>query len=296
MKFDIVIGNPPYNNGLDLDFIDLGYDRSKHYCSMIVPAKWKIANGRQITQSKIGYDQLRDKIIESISDITFYPDCSDVFDIRICGGISHFLMDHNRKHDKCTIINKCSMNKQFNNTEIRKLTKDNILNNIGNEIISYVKGIIEENRISMVEIFNTCGRYQVWITDTYNSSSSGKCLFRSDGKTSVLCPSRILDSTTDRNSVDTARVIFASDNRDECESFLSWLYTKFVRFFILMAVDGFHMASDIRYYRFVPMPVMENTDGELKVSGFNHIYNDKELYKAFKLPQKYIDTIEDLIK
>lgn len=25
MNFDVVIGNPPYNKGMDLDFVDLGY-------------------------------------------------------------------------------------------------------------------------------------------------------------------------------------------------------------------------------------------------------------------------------
>ena len=41
MKFDIVIGNPPYNKGMDLDFVDLGYKISNKYTVMITPAKWQ---------------------------------------------------------------------------------------------------------------------------------------------------------------------------------------------------------------------------------------------------------------
>ena len=41
------------------------------------------------------------------------------------------------------------------------------------------------------------------------------------------------------------------------------------------------------YFRFVPAP----PSGK-----FDHIYTDEELYKAFNLPQKYIDIIEAVIK
>lgn len=37
MKFDVVIGNPPYNKGMDLDFVDLGYKISNKYTVMITP-------------------------------------------------------------------------------------------------------------------------------------------------------------------------------------------------------------------------------------------------------------------
>ena len=43
MKFDVVIGNPPYNKGMDLDFVDLGYKISNKYTVMITPAKWQTA-------------------------------------------------------------------------------------------------------------------------------------------------------------------------------------------------------------------------------------------------------------
>lgn len=39
MKFDVVIGNPPYNRGIDIDFVKLGFDLSKQYTVMITPAK-----------------------------------------------------------------------------------------------------------------------------------------------------------------------------------------------------------------------------------------------------------------
>ena len=39
MKFDIIIGNPPYNRGMDLDFVNKGFDLCEQYCVMITPAK-----------------------------------------------------------------------------------------------------------------------------------------------------------------------------------------------------------------------------------------------------------------
>ena len=47
------------------------------------------------------------------------------------------------------------------------------------------------------------------------------------------------------------------------------------------------LPADVFYWRFVPAP----PSGK-----FDHIYTDEELYKAFNLPQKYIDVIETVIK
>ena len=44
---------------------------------------------------------------------------------------------------------------------------------------------------------------------------------------------------------------------------------------------------DDNCFRFVPAP----PSGK-----FDHIYTDTELYKAFNLPQKYIEVIESVIK
>ena len=286
MKFDVVLGNPPYNRGIDLDFVNLGFDLCTKYCVMITPAKWQTAKADQTVASKIiNYGQFREKLVPHMSKVAFYPDASDIFDIRIYGGISYFIIEKDSKQNKCEVLNKSRLQKRFNNTEERSIRKGEILNNTGQEMVEYL------DRYTKISEFETNGRYQVWITDTYDSSSNGLCMFGRDGNTGVLCPSRIIDSKHEKNTIGTARLLFASDSRVECQNMISWLYTKFTRFFILLAVDGFHIGGNMHYYRFVPAPP-ETKSG----NPWDHIYTDEELYKAFNLPQKYIDVIEAVIK
>lgn len=288
MQFDVIMSNPPYNKGMDLDFVNLGFDFAKQYAVFITPAKWQTAEGDQKVVSKtLNYSQFRKKIVPHMKEVVYYPDCIDIFDIRIYGGISYFLLDKNTCEDK-VIKNVNASHQEFNSVESRKLDASGILNNLGTEINELLSSY------KKVKTFNTNGRYQVWITDTYDSSSNGSCMFRSDGKTGVLCPTRIIDSKNSKNTVGTAKLLFASDIKAECESFVSWLWCKFIRFMILIAVDGFHMGANMHYYRFVPAPPIQQTD--LTANPWDHIYTDKELYDYFKLPQKYIDVIESVIK
>lgn len=52
MKFDVVIGNPPYNNDLYLDFVQLGHQLSSNYVCMITPAKWQAKGGGRMKHSE----------------------------------------------------------------------------------------------------------------------------------------------------------------------------------------------------------------------------------------------------
>ena len=49
MKFDVVLGNPPYNNDIYLDFVTLGHNIIKQNgCEiMITPAKWQAKGGEK---------------------------------------------------------------------------------------------------------------------------------------------------------------------------------------------------------------------------------------------------------
>ena len=64
MKFDVILGNPPYNRGMDLDFVNQSFDISDRYCLFITPAKWQTASNDQLTVSKtLTYGGFRSKIV-----------------------------------------------------------------------------------------------------------------------------------------------------------------------------------------------------------------------------------------
>ena len=105
MKFDVVIGNPPYNNDMYLDFVTLAHQLSSKYTCMITPAKWQAKTDGKPAGSKTPdkNEQFRKNIVPYMSDIVYYKDSQDLFDIQEWGGISITLLDkeeHNEKQVK----------------------------------------------------------------------------------------------------------------------------------------------------------------------------------------------------
>lgn len=112
MKFDVVIGNPPYNNDLYLDFVQLGYDLSSNYVCMITPAKWQAKTDGKPAGSKTPDKnvQFRETIAPHMSKIVYYRDTHDVFDIDDNSGMCYYLIDkniHTDRYVKCI----CKTNK-----------------------------------------------------------------------------------------------------------------------------------------------------------------------------------------
>lgn len=138
MRLDVIIGNPPYNNGMHIDFINRGHDFSTSFCSMIVPANWLYFNNNRKCMAKTTtYSQLREKICPYLKQIVFYPVVIDVFDIDLNGGVLYFLDDH-KEHKQATLINKNSRYRSFNNIGSVKLTGTYTLFNIVNDILSTI--------------------------------------------------------------------------------------------------------------------------------------------------------------
>ena len=122
MKFDVVIGNPPYQeedggNGTSSSaiyhkFIDLALDISNQYSTMIVPSRWMSDLPRGINNEWLSKFRQNDKI-ESIVD---YADSKDIFTgVNIAGGVCYFSI--NDKHTGDTERKYISNGREYAATE-----------------------------------------------------------------------------------------------------------------------------------------------------------------------------------
>lgn len=105
MKFDVIIGNPPYQLGssggdsqgsfampIYQKFVQTARSLDPRYVVMVTPSRW-FAGGR-------GLDEYRSEMLSDthLRELVDFPDATDVFPgLDISGGVSYFLWD--RSHD-----------------------------------------------------------------------------------------------------------------------------------------------------------------------------------------------------
>ncbi len=98
MKFDVIVGNPPYQMDTDAEgknvsslydlFVEEAIKLNPKYVAMIIPSRW-MAGGR-------GLDEFRDLMLKGgrIRVLVDYPDAGELFpSVEIKGGVCYFLWD-----------------------------------------------------------------------------------------------------------------------------------------------------------------------------------------------------------
>lgn len=292
MNFDVVLGNPPYNSGMDLDFVDLGFEFSTKYVTMITPAKWQtVADDYTGCASKnIDYEGFREKIVPYMSKVVFYTNCQDVFDIEIPDGISYYIIDKNKDTKTTEVVNCCLRQPKLNSTYNRCILHRETLINKGDDIVKHIKN----SRKFKFKESSYNSTYEVWT----GTMLSGGRLLTNDGNFMCLGISRIIDkSKNEKSSSISSQITFSSNDRSECESFVSWLNTKFTRFFIAINISKLSNILTDDYFRFVPLPpALQGKVDSTDINPWDHIYTDQELYEYFKLKPEHIDIIESLIR
>ena len=156
MKFDVIIGNPPYqlNVGVEKEnyaipiyqkFVDQAKKLKPRYLSMIIPARW-YAGGRGLDDFR--EEMLHDNRIRIIHD---FPDAGDVFPgVQIKAGVCYFLWSRESNGN-------CSITTHLNGKEIgpvsRPLLEDGNDTFIRyNQAISIIKKVYKPTQKSFSEL------------------------------------------------------------------------------------------------------------------------------------------------
>ena len=319
MKFDVIIGNPPYqledggNGKSSIPIYQLFVQQAKklnpRFLSMIIPSRW-FTGGRGLNDFRA--EMLNDKHIRVLVD---YENFKDVFPgVDLAGGACYFLRERDSE-GMCKVVNRTS---QTSDETTRYLDEFDVFVR-SNKALSIVRKVKEahhgqfmDSTVSPSKPFGLRTFYAPKengvpcqfiqkiglkyadpsdVTDNYELLDKWKFLApRSPiaGQTDFSKPvgfyydgnTRIVPPGT--CCTESLLVLFASDNKEEVEFFKSYLYTKVVRFLLLQCV----VSQDVirEKYKFVP-----------SLEKYDRIYSDDYLCKLWNINKDEWDFIDTKI-
>ena len=161
MKFDAIVGNPPYQKMAGGDsqrkavaamavplfhsFVDQARALSPKYVSMITPARWYTGG---IGLNDFRKSMLEDKHIVELYDFINSRDCFNNVDI--AGGLCYFLWDNENTSDRCKVINISGADRDYMERPLNEFDDIFIRSNKAMSIINKVKQETSEFMIDQV--------------------------------------------------------------------------------------------------------------------------------------------------
>jgi site-specific DNA-methyltransferase (adenine-specific) len=315
MKFDVVIGNPPYQ--LDTGgtgrqatpiyhlFVQQAKRLNPRFLSMIIPARW-FAGG-------MGLDGFRKEMLgdERISHLIDYPIASDVFPgVKVIGGICYFLWDRDH-HGPCRVTTHMN---QFCDSMVRELDQFDTFVRF-NKAISILEKVQEKgypslsNQVSGVQPFGLptnvrpTGRGMITL---YANKSVGNierfainageemldswkvliAMAYGEGGESRDYPRMIIGkpivAAPDSACTMTYLVAGCYESRSEAENLAAYLKTRFLRFLLGLRKNTQHITKD--RFAFVPSLPMSKQ------------WMDEKLYAHFGITAEEIAFIESIVR
>ena len=320
MKFDVIIGNPPYqlstggskSQAIPLYhlFVAQAKKLNPKYITMIIPSRY-FAGGMGL--DKFRNEMLSDRRIRKIVDYNNAKDCFP--GISLSGGINYFLWDRDNE-GMCTYTNihdgkYSTLNRKLDEYPIfvRFNEAIDIINKVKNKnetslskIVSSLSpfGIDSKERGEKEPFENSCILYssngvgyiskkQVltgnelvnsWKVMVSKVTSEHAGEANKDGKFKVFSTIKLLAP----NEVCTFSyfIIGNEKNNLSARNIYTYLKTKFVRFLLLQAISSINLSKD----KFIFVPIQD----------FNEEWTDEKLYKKYGLTQEEIDFIESMIR
>lgn len=321
MKFDVIIGNPPYQmetggSGRQAKpiyqlFIEQAKKLQPRYLTMIIPSRW-FSGG-------FGLEEFRKTMLNdnSIRQIVDYPNSKEVFSgVDIAGGVCYFLWERDNK-GKCYITNisdgkKTSKERMLN--EFQTFIRDNKAIPIIRKIYS-IESLEQtlESRVSPQRPFGLPTNYKpkekgvpCWfiqrigkkyadnkdVSDTNNLLNKWKFLVPKApiaGQTDFTKPIGFYYEGNTRIAkpgeccTESWIVAGAFESRDELLSFKTYLFTKVFRFLLLQTV----ISQDVLRNKFCFVPDLGKYEG---------VFTDEALCKKWNITKDEWDYIDSKIK
>ena len=321
MKFDVIIGNPPYQLSDAGDstgsspiyhlFIEQAKKLNPRFLSMVIPARW-FAGGK-------GLDNFRDAMLNDhrISKLVDYPIASEVFPgIKLNGGVCFFLWE--RERDEAA---SCRVTTRMNGEE-------DTINRYLNEFDTFVRfnkaiPILDKIRLKgfspMVE---QVSRQKPFGLRTFvRPSGKGKIQLYANKEIGMIEESSIsnglemLDKWKVLTSMgygeggesrdyprmimgkpivapppsactETYLVVGAYETEIEARNLESYLRTRFLRFLVALRKNTQHITRELTRERFSFVPLLPMTEE----------WTDEKLYKKYGITTEEIEFIESLIR
>lgn len=317
MKFDVIIGNPPYQ--LDTDgfggqakpiynlFVAQAKKLNPKYLCMIIPSRW-FAGGMGLNEFR--NSMLTDKRMKTIVDMTDASDCFPGVEIK--SGVCYFLRDI--QHDGlCTV--KTIIKNEVLDEQTRDLSEFDILVRF-NKAVSILKKVTKHSEVfcnSMAFGLNVFGMATNF-KDFEKKHSTSNLLVFARNKTEELRPEKLKQGTeliskykvllskaynagdsyphqvigkpivAKPNSCCTMTYFVSAsfESQNEAKNYANYLATKFCRFMISIRKN----TQDINKEKLSFVPIQD----------FTQSWTDEKLYAKYNLTHDEIAFIESMIR
>lgn len=317
MKFDVIVGNPPYQMSdggqkasatpIYNKFVDTAKKLNPRYMTMIIPSRW-FDGGR-------GLDKFRRSMLDDdrIRKIVDYTNSAEAFPgVDIAGGVCYFLWDRDHRglcevktisngieeeslrklNEYSTFIRSSKALEIIKKVEsFGETTMDSIVSSqkpyglrtyarpsgTGDLILKWNKGEGPIERSEITSGFDWVDKWKVF-TSYLTHDHAGQT--DSEGKRRIIS---VLEVAEPRKvCTETYLSIGAFDTAAEARNLDSYIRTKFVRFLILQVTSTQHLAK--ANFCFVPM------------QDFSEEWTDEKLCEKYGLSEDEVDYIDSKIK